>query len=202
MFFVSTVLGEKSSEVDQSWVASAKLPGRRPPPHWTGRGPVKKGIMIGELSGFFFCFFFFFFFFLSFSGLCWSICCTLSQMFSVRSVLGDKASVVEQVPSFLKIGHQHTAQEEDQSTKASCLVSWAFCCCCFCSSFFFRSLHGCMGMDVWVNVFRMPFLRADCGPWRKMSRAWPAMSAITTSSGSTCPSHQESAWVAVEAIHE
>ena len=28
-------------------------------------------------------------------------------------VLGDKASVVEQVPSFLKI-HQHTAQEEDQ----------------------------------------------------------------------------------------
>ena len=35
-------------------------------------------------------------------------------MFSVRSVLGDKASVVVQVPSFLKIGHQHTAQEEDQ----------------------------------------------------------------------------------------
>ena len=34
--------------------------------------------------------------------------------FFVRSVLGDKASVVEQVPSFLKMGHQHTAQEEDQ----------------------------------------------------------------------------------------
>ena len=32
-------------------------------------------------------------------------------MFSVRSVLGDKASVVEQVPSFLKIGHQHTARK-------------------------------------------------------------------------------------------
>ena len=29
-------------------------------------------------------------------------------MFFFRSVLGDKASVVEQVPNFLKIGHQHT----------------------------------------------------------------------------------------------
>ena len=67
---------------------------------------------------------------------------------------------------------------------------------------FFRSVCGRMGMDVWVNVFRMPFLSADSGPWRKMSRAWPAMSAITTSSGSTCPSHQESAWGAVEAIEE
>ena len=35
-------------------------------------------------------------------------------MFSVRSVLADKASVEEQGPSFLKIGDQHTAQEEDQ----------------------------------------------------------------------------------------
>ena len=59
-----------------------------------------------------------------------------------------------------------------------------------------------MGMDVWVNVFTMPFLCADSGPWRKMSRAWPAMSAITTSSGSTCPCHQESACGAVEAIQE
>ena len=56
-----------------------------------------------------------------------------------------------------------------------------------------------MGMDVWVNVFTMPFLRADSGPWRKVSRAWPAMSAITTSSSSTCPSRQESAWGAAEA---
>ena len=73
-------------------------------------------------------------------------------------------------------------------------------CCCFLP--YFRSVHGCMGMDVWVNVFTMPFLCADSGPWRKMSSAWPAMSAITTSSGSTCPSHQESAWGAVEAIQE
>ena len=73
-------------------------------------------------------------------------------------------------------------------------------CCCFLP--YFRSVHGCMGMDVWVNVFTMPFLCADSGPWRKMSRAWPAMSAITTSSGSTCPSHQESAWGALEAIQE
>ena len=35
-------------------------------------------------------------------------------MFSVRTVLGDKASEVEQVPIFLKVGHQHTGQEEDQ----------------------------------------------------------------------------------------
>ena len=67
---------------------------------------------------------------------------------------------------------------------------------------FFRSVFGRVGMDVWVNVFRMPFLSADSGPWRKMSRAWPAKSAITTSSGSTCPSHQESAWGVLEAIEE
>ncbi len=30
--------------------AGAKLPDRRPPPHWTGRGPVNEGIMFGELS--------------------------------------------------------------------------------------------------------------------------------------------------------
>ena len=59
-----------------------------------------------------------------------------------------------------------------------------------------------MGMDVWVNVLTMPFLSADSKPWRTMSRAWPAMSAITTSSDSTCPSHQESAWGTVEAIQE
>ena len=105
--------------------AGAKLPENRPPAHCTGRGPVNKGIMFGELS--------------------------------ILLLL------------FLR---------------------------------FFSSVHGCMGMDVWVNVFAMPFLCADSGQWRKMSRAWPAMSAITTSSGSTCPSHQESAWGAVEAIQE
>ena len=67
---------------------------------------------------------------------------------------------------------------------------------------FLWSVHGCMGMAVWVNVFTMPFLCADSGPWRKMSRAWPAMSAIMTSSGSTCPSYQESAWGGVEARQE
>ena len=66
----------------------------------------------------------------------------------------------------------------------------------------FRSTHGWMGMDVWVNVFTMPFLCAYSGPWRKMSRAWPAISAITTSSDSTCLSHQESAWGAAEARQE
>ena len=66
----------------------------------------------------------------------------------------------------------------------------------------FRSVHGWMGMDVWVNVFTMSFLCADSGPWRKMSRAWPPVSAITTSSSSTCPSHQESAWWTAEARQE
>ena len=67
---------------------------------------------------------------------------------------------------------------------------------------FLGNVCGWMEMDVWVNVFRMPFLCADSGPWRKMSRAWPPMSAITTSSVSTCPSHQESAWWAAEARQE
>ena len=122
MFTVSTVLGDKASNMEQSWEAGAKLLESRPPPHWTGRGQLKEDVMFGQL-------------------------------------------------------------------KVSLLVC-------------FRSVHGWMGMDVWVNVFTMPFLCADSGPWRKMSRAWPAMSAITTSSGSTCPSHQESAWGAAEARQE
>ena len=48
MFSVSTVLGEKASDVEQSWGASAELPGRRSPPHWTGRGQVNAGVMFGE----------------------------------------------------------------------------------------------------------------------------------------------------------
>ena len=59
-----------------------------------------------------------------------------------------------------------------------------------------------MGMDVWMNVFTMLFLCADSGPWSKMSRAWPPMSAITTSSVTRCSSHQESAWGATEARQE
>ena len=35
-------------------------------------------------------------------------------MFSVRTVLGDKTSEVEQVPSFLKVANEHTRQEVDQ----------------------------------------------------------------------------------------
>ena len=34
-------------------------------------------------------------------------------MFPVRTVLGGKASEVEKVPTFLKVAHQHTGQEED-----------------------------------------------------------------------------------------
>ena len=32
----------------------------------------------------------------------------------VTTVVGDKASEGEQVPSFQKVAHQHTGQEEDQ----------------------------------------------------------------------------------------
>ena len=55
MFSVSTVLGDKVSDVEQSRGAGTKLPGRRPPAHCTGRGAVKEGIMFGELSVVFFC---------------------------------------------------------------------------------------------------------------------------------------------------
>ena len=58
MFSVSIVLVEKASDVGQSWGAGAKLPGRRPPPHWTGRGPVNEGIMFDQLSVFHFLFLF------------------------------------------------------------------------------------------------------------------------------------------------
>ena len=61
MFPNSTVLGKKASEVEQSSAAGAELPGRRPPPPTTERGPVNESVMSGELSilFLFFCFFFF-----------------------------------------------------------------------------------------------------------------------------------------------
>ena len=35
----------------ESWLgASTKLPGHRPPSHWTGRGQINEGILFGELS--------------------------------------------------------------------------------------------------------------------------------------------------------
>ena len=50
MSSVSTVLGKKASDVGQSRGAGFQLPGRSPPQHWTGRGPVNEGIMFGQLS--------------------------------------------------------------------------------------------------------------------------------------------------------
>ena len=50
MFSVSTVVGEKASDVEQSWGASAELPGRHAPPRWTGSGQLKEGITFGELK--------------------------------------------------------------------------------------------------------------------------------------------------------
>ena len=49
MLSVSTVLGEKASEVEQPHGASAKLPGHRPPPHWTRRRLLNEVVMFGEL---------------------------------------------------------------------------------------------------------------------------------------------------------
>ena len=129
-------------------------------------------------------------------GKCCSMCRTHLQMFSVSTVLGEKASDVVipdgHLPSFPTVAQRHTGQK--RTTERRRHVWWVegFALC-------FSSVHGWMGIDVWVNVFTMPFLRADSGPWRQMSRAWPAMSAITTPSGSTCPSRQESAWGAAEA---
>ena len=129
-------------------------------------------------------------------GKCCSMCRTHLQMFSVSTVLGEKASDVVipdgHLPSFPTVAQRHTGQK--RTTERRRHVWWVegFALC-------FSSVHGWMGMDVWVNVFSIPFLRADSGPWRQVSRAWPAMSAITTPSGSTCPSRQESAWGAAEA---
>ena len=49
MFSVSTVLGEKVSEMEKPRGASSKLPGRRPPYHWTGRGLLNESVMSCEL---------------------------------------------------------------------------------------------------------------------------------------------------------
>ena len=52
MFSVSTVLGEKASDVEKSREASAKLPGRRPPAHWTRRVPENEDRDASALGGF------------------------------------------------------------------------------------------------------------------------------------------------------
>ena len=114
----------------------------------------------------------------------WSICWTHLQTFCVStSKLPESRLPPHWTERVLQKGHMFSE-----------LSVFLFVCV--------MSVHGWMGKDVWVNVFRIPFLCADSGPWRKMSRAWPAMSAITTSSGSTCPSHQESAWGTAEARQE
>ena len=132
-------------------------------------------------------------------GKCRSICWTHVQMSLSVLVWARRLPTwsrrEEYLRSFLTVAHHYIGQE--RTAKWRRYVWWVegFAVC-------FSSVHGRMGMDVWVNVFTMPFLRADSGPWRQMSRAWPAMSAITTSSGSTCPSHQESAWGAAEPSQE
>ena len=136
------------SEVELSWGASAKLPGRRPPTHWTGRGQLSKGDMFGELRVLLF---------VSFRsvhgwmGVDYSCAQTLDHG---ESWLGTSAKLPGRRPPSHWTGRGQT--------KAFSLVSWAFC------SLF--ALGVCMGglvivgMDVWVNVLRMPFLCADSRP--------------------------------------
>ena len=50
MFSVSTVVGEKASDVEQSWGESAELSGSHAAPRWTGRGQLNEGIMFCELK--------------------------------------------------------------------------------------------------------------------------------------------------------
>ena len=69
MFSVSTVLGEKASDVEKSWGAGAKLAESRPPLHWIGRGQLNEGIMFGELRCFFRDFILFFSFLFCFGGV-------------------------------------------------------------------------------------------------------------------------------------
>ena len=49
MSSVSTVLSEKAFEVKKTRGVSAKLPDRRPPPHWTRRGLLNEVVMFSEL---------------------------------------------------------------------------------------------------------------------------------------------------------
>ena len=53
MSSVSTVVGEKASDVEQSWGESADLPSSHAAPRWTGRGRLNEGIMFGEWKFFY-----------------------------------------------------------------------------------------------------------------------------------------------------
>ena len=150
-------------------------------------------------------------------GKCWRMRWTLLQKFSVSTVLGEKASDVvkswgagakltKKLPT-ITLDRKRTIKRRHhvwwvEVCFSSLFFSLFLFCFLFCFFVCFLSVNGWMGMDVWVNVFRTPFLCADSGPWREMSRAWPAMSSITTSSASTCPSHQESALGVAEARQE
>ena len=188
MFFVSTVLGERSYDVEQPWAAAVKLHGSRPPPHWTRRGPVKKGIMFGELSDYILCRAMLEYLLNTFSNV---FCQTCPRRQDLGSGAGAKLPESRPPAHWTRRG---PVNEGIIFGELSILLLLFLP--------FFRSVHGCVGMDVWVNVFIMPFLSPNSGPWSRMSTAWPIMSAITTSSGSTCPSHQESVWGAVEDIQE
>ena len=92
-----------------------------------------------------------------------------------------------------------TTMGRNRTTKWRRHVSWVegFALC-------FRSVHGWVGMHVEEKVclYDAILVRRTNGLWRKMSRAWPSKSTITTSSVTTWPGYQESAWGAAQARQE
>ena len=138
------------------------------------------------------------------AGRCCSICWTHLQMFcqycprreGVRrgAVLSSRCLASWPSPTTTTLDRKRTSKRRHHVWSVERFaLSFSFS--------FLRSVHGCMGMDVWVDIFTMPFLCADYRPWRKMSSAWPPISAKTTS-GTTCPSHQDSGWRSAEARQE
>ena len=136
------------------------------------------------------------------AGRCCSICWTHLQMFcqycprreGVRrgAVLSSRCLASWPSPTTTTLDRKRTSKRRHHVWSVER----------FALSFsFLRSVHGCMWMDVWVDIFTMPFLCADYRPWRKMCSRWPPISAKTTS-GTTCPSHQDSGWRSAEARQE
>ena len=125
-----------------------------------------------------------------------------TNFFSGNTVLGEKASEVGQTRGAgsnlceCHLLHWTAAtQEEDYYLNLSCLVSFWFC-----SQVIFRVWMGEWEWTCeWMYDFPMTIICTDSGLWGKMWRAWPPMFVMKTLSGTTCQSHQESAWGATQA---
>ena len=79
----------------------------------------------------------------------------------MREGLRRWTSPEEHLPSFLAVAHHHSGTGRGQLNEGVMfgqlsITSWAL------SFSFLRSVRGCVGMHVWVNVFTMPFLCIFC----------------------------------------